>query len=343
MVRGRSVTDTYASLQNPGIQVVNPQAVPSGPQAEMTLVILGAPRGGTSALAGALAKLGLFMGDGASPPVFEGLKLARAIEGGDRDGALQIIGDYNRKHRVWAHKRPGFTHAMAEYHDALRNPVYLVIFRDPIATASRGMISGRLKGNYLKKLHQILEKYADVVRFVEDAGAAAIFVSYEKLLQDPARVIGELVECLGLETGAGQLDAAIAWVQPSPEDYLEVSRAERADGEWVLLDEMRIAGWARYVNRSMQAPPVIVLYRGEEELARTRADRSPPPAASTGDDTCGFEFDLRQLGIAPSPALRLRVKGDIRDMPRPAYSGGRRLAYLWRGFRQRLAAGGGSA
>jgi hypothetical protein len=58
---------------------------------EKTLIVLGAPRGGTSALAGALDKLGVFMGDNADGPVYEDLELASRMErGSPQDASDQI-------------------------------------------------------------------------------------------------------------------------------------------------------------------------------------------------------------------------------------------------------------
>ncbi|MFV8819962.1 sulfotransferase [Haliea sp. E17] len=326
------MTGEYEVLQNPGLQVVNGDLL-QGADVEMTLLVLGAPRGGTSALAGALAELGLYMGKGAKPPVYEGLVLARAMESGQREEAAREIADYNAQHRVWAYKRPGFTHFVSEYHALFRNPVYLVISRDPVATASRGMISGRLKGNYLKKLQQILAKYQGIIDFVETHGACAVFISYEKLLQDPAGLLANLVGTLGLRVDETAMQAAIRFVEPSPRHYLEVSRAERTEGEWQRFDARCIAGWARFVNKSMNRPPQVILYQGEREIARTSADR--PGGGQPGNLDCGFSFDLQELGLLPSPALRLRVKGEIRDMPRPAYSGANRLLFHWRALATR--------
>ena len=83
-----------------------------------------------------------------------------------------------------------------------------------------------------------------------------------------------------------------------------------------------IAGWAEYVNRTMNQPPKVALFDGEQEIART--------IAGSGEEARGYEFDLAALGVSASPALRVRVHGEIRDLARPAYTGNHKLRYYVR-------------
>ena len=311
--------EEHAQLANTGIFALNTEALANAPGVEKTLIVLGAPRGGTSALAGALHAMGIFMGRGASAPVFESLALANAIERDERDTARQLIADFNRDHPVWAFKRPGFTRFVETFHDYFRNPVYLVILRDPVATANRSYISGRLKLNYLKKLRRVLTVYNGVVDFVESSGAPTLFVSYEKLLQDPTTALHCIVDALSLPVAAEQIASAAEFVEPSPEHYLEVSRSDRVEGQWLVFDDTRIAGWVRYVNKTMTIPPRVSLYEGERLLATVSAELPEVPGveATSAQRPCGFQFKLAELEMRDNDTLRLRVDGEIRDLPRP--------------------------
>ena len=320
------MVERHPELENHGVFALNCEAISGEHTLPRTLIVLGAPRGGTSAVAGALAAAGLYMGQGASEPVFESLALANAIEKGEDEKVRELISAFDAEHDVWAFKRPGFNNYVGRYHSFFRNPVYLVILRDPVATANRGYISGRLKANFTRKLHHILSIHSRILGFLDDSGAPAVLISYEKLLHSPESTLRLVFAAAGLQVGHEALAAATAFVDPSPPEYLEMSRASRVEGRWTEYSPRKIAGWVRYINRSMGIPPKVVLYRGDCELAVCSAEL--PLQDLTGDRgglekdaECGFEFDLKALGIEPGPGLRLRVRGDIRDFEPPAIEG----------------------
>ena len=310
----------HAELANTGVFFLNPPAAGMQEMGQKTLLVLGAPRGGTSAIAGALAAMGVYMGRGASAPVFESLALSNAIENDRKDQVNALIDEFNTDHDVWAYKRPGFTRFVNDFHGFFRNPVYLVILRDPVATASRSFISGRLKLNYLKKLRKVIAVYEGIVDFIESSGAPTLFISYEKLLQDPAGTLGSITQELGLSLSADDIARGARFVEPSPEHYLEVSRAERVDAAWDTFNQKSIAGWARYVNKTMTIPPQVTLFQGEQALATVSAD-SPCTITEDGvqvSANCGFNLALESLTITDWKSLRLRVDGDIRDLVAPS-------------------------
>ena len=74
------MVERHPELENHGVFALNCETLNSDTGTPRTLIVLGAPRGGTSAIAGALAATGLYMGRGASEPVFESLALANAID-----------------------------------------------------------------------------------------------------------------------------------------------------------------------------------------------------------------------------------------------------------------------
>ncbi len=313
----------FSDLENPGMFALNCEQLGDSAYDNKTLIVLGAPRGGTSAIAGALAALGLFMGRGATAPVYESLALANAIESGDNGTANSLISEFNNAHGIWAFKRPAFARFVSEYHPSFRNPVYLVVFRDPVATASRALVSGRLKANYTKKLEKVLTVYGGIIDFVNASGAPAVFISYEKLLADPLHFLQQLAEEIQLPVTETGLQDAASFVEPSPEHYLDASRANRIEGRWQVFSTRKISGWARYVNKTMKIPPKIGLYRSTQELATVSANLPTDlPAGIEWDGrNCGFEFDLEKLGIVASENLRVRVLGDVRDFDPPAFTG----------------------
>ena len=88
--------NTYKSA---GLMVIgeDPQSWTGTPR---TIIVLGLARGGTSLVAGALESLGVFMGDGSCPPVFEDLRIGEAIAQGRFSAVDGIIEDYNNSCNV---------------------------------------------------------------------------------------------------------------------------------------------------------------------------------------------------------------------------------------------------
>ncbi|MDQ3797346.1 MAG: hypothetical protein M3294_07255, partial [Pseudomonadota bacterium] len=68
--------DPLDALINLGFHELRPSTGP----VEKTVIVLGVARGGTSMVAGALSKLGVYMGDAITGVVFEDLTLSRAVE-----------------------------------------------------------------------------------------------------------------------------------------------------------------------------------------------------------------------------------------------------------------------
>ncbi len=90
----------------------------------------GLERGGTSAIAGIQRALGLYLGEidkgNNEDVVFNGYRLNRI---------RQAIEERNRTHDVWGFKYPKAVMYMPQIVDDLRNPHFVVVYRDAVATA----------------------------------------------------------------------------------------------------------------------------------------------------------------------------------------------------------------
>jgi hypothetical protein len=98
-----------------------------------TLVICGPTRGGTSLAAYVMLKLGYFLGDNVNHGNHEDLEILAAIK--DPELMTAIIASRNQRRGRWGFKVPAAAHHSEWLADALRNPVFLVVFRNPVAIA----------------------------------------------------------------------------------------------------------------------------------------------------------------------------------------------------------------
>ena len=203
---------------NSGITTLGENPVGS----ERTLVVLGTARGGTSAVAGALDRLGVYTGALSAGPVFEDVNLANAIENGSEHDVRGVISDYNGAHKVWAFKRPRLLYHVQDVHALLRQPVYIVVFRDVFAAAQRTRISGGV--DIFRTMDKLLADNERILDFLESAHPCALLVSYEKLMANPALLVDALTELLPHAVDPAARQAAIDFIRPAPEDYLDATR-----------------------------------------------------------------------------------------------------------------------
>ena len=193
--------------------------------AEKTYVVLGVSRGGTSAIAGVLNHLGVPMGPTGEAPLFEDLPMNRALRG-DASALDAVIADRNMKNPTWGFKGNAITQPFEEVACKLRNPIFVVIFRDLLAIANRAKISAdRDVASIL--LRQSAE-YQRILDFVVAGKYYSVMISYEKLCMYPREVIELLLEKAGLTGQESQVMGAVEFIRPAPEDYLVVSRANNA-------------------------------------------------------------------------------------------------------------------
>jgi hypothetical protein len=120
---------------NVGVNTLNGSAADL---AHKTVLVLGAGRGGTSMVAGALSKLGIYMGESLSSYYEDGV-LANCLSQNDKQQAKKIIQERNDKYSMWGFKKPSLR--LWLWLNLFREPVYVVVFRDAFATANRRVIS----------------------------------------------------------------------------------------------------------------------------------------------------------------------------------------------------------
>ena len=205
------------------LRVLTPPAPGAAPAAP--LVIFGAPRGGTSMVAGALRLLGADLGDRLGDGNNEDLDLLEArgpvrafIEDDEAAcaAAAERIRDWLKDRRAAApvhgwkdpHAALYLPHIMAD----LPAPRLIAVFRDPAACAERvSLLTGADRPAVLRETLRLYAAAADVI---EDDRAASAMVSYEKALVRPKRFLKALAEFAGLSPDRAQYEAALNFVSP---------------------------------------------------------------------------------------------------------------------------------
>lgn len=167
-----------------------------------TFIVCGNFRGGTTAVARLLERLGIPMGEIMDPNgncedlEFQRLLLADEL---DRVELDRLAGLRDARFAVWGFKFPGAHRHMPEMLDGFRNPHVIFVFRDPYAV---GDSEQRRTGQQLYlMMERTVEYNLRMTRLLQTLSCPAHPVSFEHLLVRPETVVDRLLGFLGLQTG----------------------------------------------------------------------------------------------------------------------------------------------
>lgn len=187
-----------------------------------TIVVVGVPRGGTTMVAGALHCMGIFMGDSIGN-TYEDRPLSEAVEAEDWKRVKKIARRRDSSYDVWGWKRPSSFKYLDAVNSTLRNPHYVVVFRDILSIAKRRQIS--MGFDVIQTLHGTIGAYRRIATFLGETSQPTMMVSYEKCLTNKEVFLRALLEFVGGDP-ATSLSEAREFIQRDSEGYLLGSRLE---------------------------------------------------------------------------------------------------------------------
>jgi hypothetical protein len=221
---------------NTGIMVIGSPGDPAPDQ--RTIVVTGQPRGGTTMVAECLATLGLPMGVPQVPPKpqynFEDrdfLELLHREDPGEIDlPRLQsLVQARNEAHPVWGFKLPMAINSLDVLERELRNPRFILVYRDVVAVASREVISVGMEALYAMRRGLVLQER--MINFAESSNAPCMLLSYEKALQFPAIVVDLIVNWCGWPASAEQIQRACSTIEANRPNYVAAVSKTRGVNE----------------------------------------------------------------------------------------------------------------
>jgi hypothetical protein len=224
--------------KNSGIAVINKSCIN---MPNKTVLVMGVPRGGTSMVAGAVSKLGIFMGpEFKMVPFYENPELELCAKTKKKIAAKKIILDYNDTHSNWGLKilPRGWWFWLAR--PMFREPVYIVVFRDILAIANRRRVSldkSLLKEMFISNWHNLC-----LLLFLAFTKRPALILSYEKALLSPEDFVKGLAKFLEVNNNS-KIEETIQFITPSPTNYLMGSDPNYF-GHLDHVESTTIVGWA---------------------------------------------------------------------------------------------------
>lgn len=295
-----------SSLINKGFSFVNHGGDFGRPK---QVVVLGVARGGTSLVAGAIQKLGVFMGERSAEPVFEDVSLSEAFESRDFSRARELIESYNRQHEIWAFKRPALVNYFDDVINLFDNPYLIFVFKDIFSVANRNAIS--MQSELIGDMRRVLGEYEKLVSLVESSKKPAMLVSAEKALLNRESFVDALVE--KLQVGNDRREEAVSFISPNPESYLDNTRITKVAGCVDVINKQHVSGWVKALHHSN--PVTVDLLCNGQKLASMaanifRKDLKEKLVHPTGN--CGFFLDLSRISLPAEPLdIEVRAEGDV--------------------------------
>lgn len=167
-------------------------------------ICIGSPRGGTSMVAGAMAGLGIFMGDdlpvNVEDPLFNPDNQRDQMDSFIRDAA-ESVRMRQRAGKVWGWKYPQAVEYLPDIKQAIDFPNLVIVYRDPIPACVRA-VNGAAPGTSGKVLSEEFYKSISLSQrnfeLAQQWKVPTLLVSYEKASLFPELFVRELSEFCGL-------------------------------------------------------------------------------------------------------------------------------------------------
>lgn len=206
---------------NTGLMVIGD---PDSSAPNRTVVVAGIPRGGTTMVAECLVNLGLPMGVPTPAPYnfedpeFQDLLHLESPGPLDQPRLESLIERRNAANPVWGFKFPLAINSLGILERALRNPQFILVFRDVAAAAARETISAGIGVTYAMRRGLLLQ--GRMIAFAESSRAPCMLLSYEKALQFPDVFVNLLVSWCALPASTEQTERAYATVEANRQHYV---------------------------------------------------------------------------------------------------------------------------
>lgn len=179
------------------------------------VITAGSSRGGTSAVAAVMRAFGLNMGANLHPTTHEDFDFANL--------ANYTVTDYNRWYSLiedkaskcagWSLKLPAALTMLHAFENAMPNPLYVIVVRNPFSVArslvNRDETYGRSMLDYFHGYSHAIAMYADCFRDIGMVKGAFAICEYEQILAKPEIFVHEFATLCNLTPSEEMLRSAV--------------------------------------------------------------------------------------------------------------------------------------
>lgn len=199
-------------------------------EGERTYVVLGVERGGTSMVAAIMRALGLDMGNDRCGLNHEDPWFLTE----DHELLAERIRMRDEENKVWGFKVPKSTLHWRYYEKQLRNPHFIIVFRNPAAVADSWM-QRRTTNNYSSVFKHVMRYYVESCRCMTESKAPIMTVNYERACAQQDEVIEGISNFLGIDVDQSDVSKARQVITGDGQGYVNLPEhyfhVERLDGK----------------------------------------------------------------------------------------------------------------
>ena len=209
----------------------------SNEKVEKTIVVLGVERGGTSMVAGMIRALGVDLGERAGRNHEDPKFLTD-----NQDKLLSQIKEYNASKPVWGFKVPKASLILDFYDKHLRNPHYVLVFRNVEATVDSWC--SRAASDPMESALHVMKYYDTALNFLKGKNRPLVFASYERACDDPEGFAKNLAEFIGVGQDEGSIKKAASIVTGEGGGYVDLPEY------YFHIDALEYNQWPKLVMSS---------------------------------------------------------------------------------------------
>lgn len=268
-----------------------------------TVVAVGIPRSGTTMIARLMERLGLLVPDAADAVFAEDTELSTLLDTGNEAALIELIARRNAARGIWGFKRPEAYKHMATLDRLLRNPRYIVMFRDILAISVRNELSVAQEVGH--GLRTTARQQQELVEAVLSTKSPVLLMSYEKCLAFPTSAIKAVASFCGAELDDEQVAQLLPVISANDAGYIRGSRAVY-EGHIDRLVNGTLFGWARRVDVEQELNVEILV--NDTVVAKGLAATERPDLAASGIGSGRYGFAIKlPAGFPPGVAIQARV------------------------------------
>jgi len=286
---------------NKGVHILN-----SNNKAEKTIVVVGIARSGTTMTARVLHALGVDMGVVNNDVVCERFDITDQLENGKTKEFEETIKNENKLNKVWGWKRPRAFEYKDLFENKIRNPHYIVPFRDYAAIASRNSIN--LDFNFTKNLiltHR--KRYNLLIDFIEKNDKPILIFSYEKAMMNRKNFVRKVAEFVGINDEE-KIENAFSEIKPNVNKYTK--NCDKPNNKLIHIKNGRIFGFAKIGSSNIQCK--VKLYVDDELFKTVIAKRAVKKNPKKGPHY--FNESFEELGLEKGKSYKISAH-DHNDVP----------------------------
>jgi len=292
---------------------------PRKTEKQKTVMVLGVERGGTSMAAGVLRALGVNMGDRAGLNHEDPKFLVDDVE----KLSARIAGR-NKRSDVWGFKVPKLVHRLSFFEKNLRNPYYIIVFRNLLAIADSWQQRGA--GDSIDVMERAFKYYDLIMDHCRRTNRPVLMLNYERAVGSEAgkeETARELAAFLGVELTEQSLARAVGMITGDGQGYLNLPEHFFAVTATMEMPERRPLELVLQTPELIGRNGWIDFDAPQKKLVFIRPDKQPLPPAfwlrvnldvSRGVDlsTCPVRFYFDFIGaLFPGHCARPPVQRGV--------------------------------